>query len=104
MRKFFLLFIVLMMSACSDGDSGSAGGVGEFTDDEVLIAVGEYLEENPQQAEAAASALEQYLAGDPQELQAVADVVIQYINDNDISLGLVETADAVETYLDENQL
>ena len=104
MRKLLVLFVVLMMSACSDGDSGSAGGVGELTDDEVLIAVGEYLEDNPQQAETVASALEQYLAGDPQELQAVADVVIQYINDNDISLGLVETADAVETYLNDNQL
>lgn len=104
MRTILLLFLVIMVSACSDGDGGSAGGVGELTDDEVLIAVGAYLEENPQQAEAVADALEQYLAGDPQELQAVADLVIQYINDNDVNLGLVETADAVEIYLDENQL
>ena len=104
MRKILVLFAVLIMSGCSDGDSGSAGGVGELTDDEVLIAVGRYLDDNPQQAEAVANALEQYLTGDPQELQAVADAVIQYINDNDISLGLVETADAVETYLDETQL
>ena len=104
MTKLFLILVVLMMSACSNSDGGSAGGVGELTDDEVLIAVGQYLEENPQQAEAVADALEKYLAGDPQELQAVADVVIQYINDNDINLGLVETADAVETYLGENQL
>ncbi len=104
MRRFLLLLVVLIMSACSDSDGGSAGGVGELTDDEVLIAIGQYLDENPQQAEAVANALEEYLAGDPQELQGVADVVIQYINDNDINLGLVETADAVETYLDENQL
>ncbi len=104
MKILILLLLIITMSACSDSDGGSVGGTGELPDDEVLNAVGQYLEENPQQAEAVANALEEYLTGDPEELQAVADVLINFINENDISLGLVETADAVETYLDENQL
>ena len=92
-----------MMSACSESDGGSKGGTGELSDDEVLNAVGQYLAENPQQAEAVANALEEYLASDPQELQAVADVLVEFINENDINLGLVETADAVDAYLYENQ-
>ena len=102
MIRLLMLFVVLVMSACSDSDSGSTGGTGELPDDELLNAIGQYLEENPQQADAVANALEEYLAGDPEELQAVADVLIQLINENDISLGLTETADAVETYLDGN--
>ena len=102
MIRLVLLFIVLLVSGCSDSDGGSTGGAGELPDDEVLNAVGQYLVENPQQADAVANALEDYLAGNPEELQAVADILIEYINDNDISLGLTETADAVGTYLGEN--
>lgn len=104
MIRVLLLLVFLMMSACSDSDDGSAGGTGELPDDQVLNAIGQYLEENPQQNEAVADALEEYLAGDPDELQAVADILIEFINENDISLGLVETADALGAYLDENQL
>ena len=103
MIRLLLLIVVLTMSGCSDSDGGSTGGRGELQDDEVLNAVGQYLAENPQQAETVANALEEYLAGDPEELQAVADVLVELINENDINLGLAETADAVDAYLDGNQ-
>lgn len=102
MTRFLLLFVFLIISACSGSDGGSVSGSGELPDDEVINAIGQYLEENPQQAQVVADALEEYLSGDPDELQAVVDIVAQYLNESDVNLA--EVADAAGDYLDDNQL